>query len=71
MSAAAVNLIGLSLGVIGSIMLIIYSNRTEGAPDRGTKNHLFPRWVYVVGSWLLPIGILLQLIVASCDVLSQ
>lgn len=71
LSPEAFNLIGLSMGLVGSIMLIIYSGAIEGAASRASRDFLFPRWVYVLGSWLLPAGLLLQVVVAFRDVFCQ
>lgn len=59
------NSAGLILDFIGIVMLLIYSERTEGTTTRADRDYLASPWWYRLGYGLLGLGFLLQIVAAS------
>ena len=59
------NVGGLILNFIGVVILLIYSERTEGATTRVDRDYLASPWLYRLGYGLLGLGFLFQVVAAS------
>lgn len=59
------NTVGLILNFIAAIMLLVYSERTEGSTNRADRDYLASPWWYRLGFSLLAIGFLLQVMAVS------
>ena len=59
------NSAGLILDFIGIVMLLVHSERTEGATTRADRDYLASPWWYRFGYGLLGLGFLLQIVAAS------
>jgi len=60
-----VNAVGLILNFIAAIMLLVYSERTEGSTTRAERDYLASPWWYRLGFGLLAFGFLLQVVAVS------
>lgn len=59
------NSIGLILDFVGVVILLVYSERTQGATTRADRDYLASPWWYRFGYGLLGLGFLLQIVAAS------
>lgn len=63
--ASGFTVAGLVLGFAGSVVLLGYSVRTDGATTQADRDFLAPRWLLRAGYLLLAGGFLGQIVGAS------
>jgi len=61
------NITGLILDFIGVVMLLAYSERTQGATTPADRDYLASSWWYRLGYGLLGLGFFLQVVAASLN----
>jgi hypothetical protein len=61
------NITGLILDFIGVVILLVYSERTQGATTPADRDYLAPSWWYRLGYELLGFGFLLQVVASSLN----